>query len=74
MNLDNMDDVLPGRREIKNPIAKIKFDIKHAFVRASVNYFEDIRDIHRQFAFDVMVIDPGLTAGQLVKECSTSRW
>ncbi len=68
MNQDNMDDVLPGRREIKNPIAKIKFDIKHAFVRASVNYFEDIRDIHRQFPFDVMVIDPGLTAGQLVKE------
>jgi MGT family glycosyltransferase len=68
MNQDNLDEVFPERKALKNAIGKLKFDIKHAFVRASVNYFEDIRDIHRKFPFDLLVIDPGLTAGQLVKE------
>ncbi len=68
MNQDNLDEVFPERKAIKNAVGKIKFDIKYAFVRASINYFEDIRDIHRKFPFDLLVIDPGLTAGQLVKE------
>ncbi len=68
INQDNLDEVFPERKTIKNAIGKIKFDIKYAFVRASVNYFEDIRDIHRKFPFDLLLIDPGLTAGQLVKE------
>ncbi|MBD0255170.1 MAG: glycosyltransferase family 1 protein [Cytophagales bacterium] len=68
INQDNLDEVFAERKAIKNAIGKIKFDIKHLFVRASVNYFEDIREIHRKFPFDLMVIDTGLTAGQLVKE------
>jgi MGT family glycosyltransferase len=68
INQDNLDEVFPERKTIKSAIGKIKFDIKYAFVRASVNYFEDIRDIHRKFPFDLLLIDPGLTAGQLVKE------
>ncbi len=68
LNQDNLDDLLPGRKEIKNPVAKIKFDIKHLFVKASVSYFEDIKEIHQSFPFDLMVFDPGMTAGQLVRE------
>ncbi len=68
VNQDNLNEVFPERSTVNSAVGKIKFDIKHVFVKAAEKYFEDIRQIHDVFPFDLLIIDPGLTAGQLVKE------
>src|SRR6476661_383380 len=63
-----IDDHLPGRREIKNKIKKLNYDIEHFFVRRAPLFFRDILKIRDTFDFDLMIADIAFTGTPLVKE------
>jgi MGT family glycosyltransferase len=56
-----LEDVFPERDAIKGQIAKLSFDIIHAFILRGPEYFKDILDIYEEFPFDVMIADCAFT-------------
>jgi hypothetical protein len=42
-------------------IAKIKFDIRKVFVESAIPQLEDIKDITREFDFDLLICDNAFT-------------
>ena len=65
---NNFDEAFPGRKEKKSQVAKLKFDIIHAFILRAPEYYADIIDIYREFPFEVMVADCAFTGIPFVKE------
>lgn len=64
----DIDAVFPERKGHKSQIAKLKFDMIHVFTLRSPEYFEDIRDIHNTFPFDIMIADITFGGIPFVKE------
>jgi MGT family glycosyltransferase len=62
------EEVFPERKKHKSQLSKLKFDIIHAFVLRGPEYFEDIKQIHQTFPFQIMVADVAFTGSPLVKE------
>jgi MGT family glycosyltransferase len=65
---DNMEEMFPERKTKKGMVAKLNFDIVNFFIKRSTEYYEDIKDIHSSFPFDVMIADCTFTAIPFVKE------
>lgn len=57
VNSVNLTEVFPQRSEITDTAAKFQFDLINVFGDRSVEYLEDITNIHRLFAFDLMIAD-----------------
>jgi len=68
VNQFNVDEVFPQRKKLKAGVPQLKFDLKHFFIYRAPEYFEDIREIKKDFPFDVFICDAAFTAGVLVKE------
>lgn len=66
---ENLGEVFPQRDAIKSQIAKLNFDLVNVFILRGPEYFQDIQEIYKEFAFDIMVADVAFTAVPLVKEC-----
>ncbi|RFM27035.1 glycosyltransferase [Deminuibacter soli] len=66
-NGSNVDSVFPKRTEIKSKIAKLNFDLIHIFSDRAQEYYEDIREIYRDFRFDLMIADSVFSAIPIVK-------
>ncbi|HTI08180.1 MAG TPA: nucleotide disphospho-sugar-binding domain-containing protein [Puia sp.] len=64
----DFDKALPGRTEKKSQIAKLKFDIIHAFILRGPEYFEDIQEIYQEYPFDLLVADCAFTGISFVTE------
>jgi UDP:flavonoid glycosyltransferase YjiC (YdhE family) len=47
----------PERARCKTAVAKLNFDIIHAFVLRGAEYYEDIKEIYAQFPFEVVIAD-----------------
>ena len=62
------DQIFPERKNYKSQIAKLKFDIKHAFVLRGPEYYRDIEEINRSFSFDIMIADNCFTGISFVKQ------
>lgn len=60
--------VFPDRDKQKTQVAKLKYDIIHAFILRGPEYYADIRDIQEEFDFDVMIADCLFTGIPFVKE------
>src|ERR1043166_643705 len=45
------DQVLPERKNHKRLVAKLKFDIRHAFVLRGPEFYEDITKIKKKYLF-----------------------
>jgi len=60
--------VFPERKNQKGLIAKLKFDIRHAFVLRGPEFYEDIREINVSFPFDIMIADNCFTGIPFVKQ------
>lgn len=67
LSAGDIDSLFPERDKLKSPIAKLNFDLEHAFIRRSVEYFEDIKTIRQSFEFDVMIADILFTAIPFVR-------
>ncbi|HEU4470703.1 MAG TPA: nucleotide disphospho-sugar-binding domain-containing protein [Flavisolibacter sp.] len=68
INQDNIADMFPERQAIKGTMARIRFDIRHAFLANVPAYYKDIRLISEDFDFNVLLCDQGFMAAQLIQE------
>lgn len=62
---DNLNELYPQRAKLKGPMA-IRFDGERIFASNVTNFFEDIRDVHRRFPFDAVVMDNTMFIQRLV--------
>ena len=62
------DKLFPERKNYKGQVAKLKFDIRHAFVLRGPEYYEDIKEISRSFSFDLMIADNCFTGISFVRQ------
>ena len=52
---DELDNAFPERDKIKGMIGKLNFDLEHFFIKRGPEYFADIKEIHKDFAFDLLM-------------------
>ncbi len=64
----DIDTAFPDRKNHKSQVAKLKYDMVHAFILRSPEYFEDILEIYEHFEFELMVADITFGAIPFVKE------
>jgi MGT family glycosyltransferase len=64
----DIEKVFPERKKHKGQVAKLKFDMIHAFILRSTEYYEDIQDIYKEFEFELMIADITFGAIPFVKE------
>jgi UDP:flavonoid glycosyltransferase YjiC (YdhE family) len=62
---DNLTELYPERARLKGPRA-MGFDGEKIFASNIGNFFEDIRDLDRDFSFDVLVADASMFIHRLV--------
>jgi MGT family glycosyltransferase len=62
---DNLNELYPERAKLKGPRA-IGFDGEKVFASNVSNFFEDIRELHQDFPFDVAVADSSMFIHRLV--------
>ena len=58
----------PERSKIESQPGKLMFDMEHFFIRRGPEYYEDIKEIHKTFPFELLVADALFTGGLYVKE------
>lgn len=63
--VDNLFELYPERAKLKGPRA-IGFDGEKIFASNVSNFFEDIRELEQDFAFDVAVVDSSMFIHRLV--------
>ncbi|HEU4472252.1 MAG TPA: nucleotide disphospho-sugar-binding domain-containing protein [Flavisolibacter sp.] len=54
---DDINELFRERKLHKSQISKLKFDLIHAFILRSPEYYEDLKDIYNEFSFELMVAD-----------------
>lgn len=57
----NLEAVFPARSKTRSTRALLKHDLRELFIRRGPEYYEDLKEIHREFPFTVMVADLGFT-------------
>jgi UDP:flavonoid glycosyltransferase YjiC (YdhE family) len=62
------DQVFPERKNHKGLVAKLKFDIRHAFVLRGPEFYQDIAKINESFPFDIMIADNCFTGIPFVRQ------
>ena len=67
-NASKIEEIFPERAEHKSQVKKLVFDMIHAFILRGPEYFQDIKDIRKQFAFDLVIADVAFTGIPFVKE------
>lgn len=64
---ENLNELYPERARLKGPRA-IAFDGEKVFASNVGNFFEDIKDIRREFPFDVLVADAAVYVQRLMRD------
>ena len=67
LNQHNFESYFTERKDIKSQIGKLQFDIEHVFIRRSVEYFNDIKEIYEEYPFDLLIADVMSTVIPMVK-------
>ncbi|MGX5853931.1 glycosyltransferase [Dyadobacter jiangsuensis] len=68
INQENMDELFPERKKIKNPIARARFDVKHTFLSPIPGYVDDLVKVHEAWQFDLIVYDLACLGALFVQE------
>lgn len=68
INQENMDELFPERKKIKNPIARARFDVKHTFLSPIPGYVDDLVKVHEAWPFDLIVYDLACLGALFVQE------
>ncbi|MGJ7032852.1 glycosyltransferase [Niabella hirudinis] len=68
VTIHNIDEVFPQRKQIKNHVKKVIFDICTYFIARGTEFYEDIKDINESFDFDILICDSAFTGMSFVKE------
>lgn len=64
----DIDKVFPERKKHKGQVAKLKFDMIHAFILRAPEYYQDILEIYQEFEFELMIADITFGGIPFVKE------
>jgi MGT family glycosyltransferase len=64
----NIDKIFPERTKKKTQLAKLNFDMIHAFILRGPEFYADLREIYESFPFDLLVADNAFTGIPFVKE------
>lgn len=67
ISMETLDEVFPGRSGHKGKMARLKYDMKNIFILRAPEYAEDIKEIYKEFKFDVLVADILFVGASLVK-------
>src|SRR4051812_7316798 len=54
LNQFNLDEIFSKRVQIRNQVKKLKYDIQNCFILRSPEYFEDIKEINKEWEFDAL--------------------
>lgn len=65
---DEIDKIFPERTKIKGKIKKLNYDLTNYFILRAPEYYNDIKDIYRDYKFDLFVADVLFTAIPFVAE------
>lgn len=64
----DIDKVFPERKQHKGMVAKLSFDMIHAFILRGPEYYADLKSIQKEFPFDIMIADIAFTGIAFVKD------
>ena len=67
ISADNADQLFPERAKINSKIKKLNFDLVNGFIMRAPENLEDIKDIHREFPFEIIIADVMFMAAPLVR-------
>ena len=65
---NDFDKVFPERTKKKGQLAKLNFDMIHAFILRGPEYYADLLEIHNSFPFELLIADCTFTGIPFVKE------
>jgi UDP:flavonoid glycosyltransferase YjiC (YdhE family) len=68
INQENMDELFPDRKRIKNPLALVRFDISQMFLTPVPGCVDDLRAIHAEWPYDLIVYDLACLGAQMVQQ------
>ncbi len=68
VNGGNLEELFPERQKIKGQVKKLVYDMINVFIRQAPKFIDDMRDIRKEFPFDVVVAECTFTAIPLVKK------
>ena len=68
LSADKIEEIFPERSKKRSQISKLKFDIINAFILRGPEYYADLKDVYKQFPFELMVADCAFTGIPFVKE------
>lgn len=57
INQENMDELFPERKRVRNPIARARFDVKQTFLNPIPGYVDDLLAVHTNWPYDLIVYD-----------------
>lgn len=60
--------LFPEREKYKSQVAKLNFDIIHVFVKQGPEFYEDIKEIHQHFPFELLIADVAFTGIPFVSD------
>lgn len=68
INQENMDELFPERKKVKNAISRIRFDVEHTFLSPIPGYVQDIVQIHDEWQFDLIIYDLACLGALIAQE------
>lgn len=68
LDVDKIDEIFPDRKHHKSQAAKLNHDIINVFIKQGPEYFEDLKDVRKDFAFDLLIADIMFTGIPFVKD------
>jgi MGT family glycosyltransferase len=67
-NASRIEEIFPEREQHKSQVKKLVFDMIHAFILRGPEYFEDIKEIRKEFDFKLMIADIAFTGIPFIKD------
>lgn len=64
----NLEELFSEREKIRGQVKKLVFDMIHVFIRQAPNFIDDMRDIRKDFEFDLVVAECTFTAIPIIKK------
>ncbi|MDO6435191.1 glycosyltransferase [Flavitalea sp. BT771] len=65
---DHLEELFPERNKKTSQLSKLKFDLINAFILRGPEYYADIQEIRKEYAFDLLVADCAFTGTPFVKD------
>jgi MGT family glycosyltransferase len=61
IDISRFKELFPEREKIKGMIRKLNFDILNVFVLRGEEYFEDLKEVYKEFPFEAVIADCAFT-------------